>query len=141
MESESTTSALEALKMLQQAPNKFGIVLSDFDVPEMIGGQLCIEMRKDHRLRHLPFICTSDSGMPIDVTARYKIDDTLMKPFSIDQVEESIHRHIYCSAKYSAAQESSFTHDSKEADDRDKFDKTNQSDVCLTSPPVSSEPV
>lgn len=90
IESESTLSAIEGLKVLRQDPDKFGLVLSDFNMPGMSGGEMCLEIRKDPRLRHIPFICTSGSLIPNAVTEKYQMTETLMKPFTVDKVKETI---------------------------------------------------
>ena len=90
IKAETATSAMGGLEKLREDPDKFGLVLSDFNMPEMSGGEMCLEVKKDNKLCHLPFICTSGNHLTQEDKNVYKIDDTLMKPFTIDLLQEAL---------------------------------------------------
>jgi two-component system, sensor histidine kinase len=97
IKAEASTSAMDGLNKLREDPNKFSLILSDFNMPEMTGGEMCLEVRKDQRLCHLPFICTSGNLLTEGEKEKYKIDDTMMKPFTLDQLRETIRPYIQLS--------------------------------------------
>jgi CheY-like chemotaxis protein len=97
IESEAHQFPDKALSALKADPEKFDLIFSDFNMPEMDGGQLCLAVRADSRLSHLPFIVTSGSLLGRKLLDRYQMDGTLTKPFTIEQVqgvlETYLHRH------------------------------------------------
>ena len=102
MKPETSTTATDGLKKLRQDPKKFSLILSDFHMPEMSGGEMCLEVRNDPQTSHLPFICTSGNHLTDEEKTMYQIDDTLMKPFTIDQLKEVIIRYIHRPSTWSS---------------------------------------
>ena len=104
MQPVTCNSALDGLAKLREAPGKFSIIISDFHMPEMHGGEFFLEVRKDPRLCQLPFICSSGNNLTQGEKDQYKIDDTLMKrqkPFTSDQLQDTIGRYIHRPSKWS----------------------------------------
>ena len=88
--SETSTSTEDGLNKLRANPEKYSLVLSDFNMPGMNGGDMCLELRKDKQLRHIPFICTSGNAITRHELNHYKMDDTLMKPFTVERLQDTI---------------------------------------------------
>jgi len=66
------------------------IVLSDFMMPVMDGGELCRKWRADPQLSHIPFILSSAGIMRKDVQIPY--DSFFRKPVRIDELVDEINR-------------------------------------------------
>ncbi|CAB9497988.1 sensor kinase/phosphatase LuxQ [Seminavis robusta] len=90
IKAETVMSGMEGLDKLRQDPKKFSLILSDFNMPEMSGGEMCLEVRNDHRLCNLPFICSSGNVITKDEMETYQMDETLMKPFTAEKLKETI---------------------------------------------------
>jgi len=98
--SDMASSAADGLVLLQENPKKYSMIISDFDMPGMTGGQFCQEIRKDHRLCHIPFICVSGSQITSKEEEIYQIDESMMKPFSAKKLQEIIARHLNGPSKW-----------------------------------------
>ena len=94
LKADLTTSAKDGLRKLRQEPEKYHLVISDFNLPEINGGVMCLEMRKDPRLSRLPFICCSGNLLSESDRNRYEIDEVLTKPFSAKEIQEAVLRHM-----------------------------------------------
>lgn len=103
VESEAFQSPADALAALQADPENFDLVLSDFNMPDMSGGELCLALRADPHLHHLPFIVTSGSLMEMNVLETYQMDGALMKPFTIEQVQDVLEAYLHRLSKWSRA--------------------------------------
>ena len=51
---DSASNGLDALKLAERGV--YDLIISDILMPRMDGFQLCRELKKDARLRHIPFI-------------------------------------------------------------------------------------
>ena len=106
---DTSLDAMDGLAKLQAEPDKYKLIISDFNMPEMSGGELCLEVRKDPKLCHLPFICSSGNHLTDEEKELYKIDDTLMKPFTIDQLKTIVKQYIYKTSMWCPNKKSSST--------------------------------
>src|SRR5256885_3488957 len=74
-------SGAEALKHLaEDVPD---IVLADAHMPDMDGYQVCEQMRRDERLRHIPVLLLVGTFEPFDEAEARRVgaNDVLTKPF------------------------------------------------------------
>ena len=65
--------------------NDFDLVVTDFNMPGMTGGELCEAMRKDPRFEHVPVILLTAKGFELDETYfkdTLKVGTIMPKPFS-----------------------------------------------------------
>jgi len=71
----------EALKIISSKP--FDLVLLDFKMPKMDGRQVCMKVKKDLLLRHLPIIMVTGKGEISDKVDGIDAgaDDYIVKPF------------------------------------------------------------
>jgi signal transduction histidine kinase len=87
------TSSLEALEVFRLAPQRFDLVITDQTMPQMTGARLAQELR---RLRpDIPIILCTGFSQDIDAerTRELGIDMVLMKPFTAQNLAQSI-QHV-----------------------------------------------
>jgi len=89
MPAEYFTSPTEALAAFQVAPQKFALVITDFDMPEMTGVELC------HQLRNISpavkVLLATGSGIASRSALGSKgFCGLLRKPFTIKDVEDAL---------------------------------------------------
>ncbi len=94
---DSASNGLDALKLAERGV--YDLIISDILMPRMDGFQLCRELRKDDRLRHIPFIFyTATYTDPRDASLALSLgaDRFLIKPLEPDafirEMEEVIAR-------------------------------------------------
>jgi diguanylate cyclase (GGDEF)-like protein len=75
------TDGEEALRIIKSKP--LDLVLLDYNMPKMNGRQVCIEVKKDILLRHLPIIMVTGKGEISDKVGGIDAgaDDYVVKPF------------------------------------------------------------
>jgi len=87
-------SSGEALDEFRQNPDVYDIIISDQTMPKMTGLTLAVEIRKLRPDKPI-ILCTGYSETATsEIAKRQGISDLLMKPFSISQISNSIHRAI-----------------------------------------------
>ena len=81
---EEATDGAMALEMLRK--NTFGMVISDWSMEPMTGIQLLREVRRDDRLKHLPFVMITDEGKSENVFAAKEagVSNYIVKPFNAE---------------------------------------------------------
>lgn len=127
--SDTADNAIEGLRILREDPEKFSLIISDFHMPKMTGGEMCLEVRKDERLCHLPFILSSGNLLSKDEKNQYSIDDALMKPFTIERLKEVIVPYIHRPSKWAPVPVPTLT----VAGVRESNTIDNSSDACAST--------
>lgn len=86
---ENGVKALEKLKA-----EAFNLVIADWQMPEMSGIDLIVEMRKDDKLKDIPFILvTADDDLDNMVLAiKAGISNMMKKPYQANVLEAKINR-------------------------------------------------
>ena len=81
---EEATDGSMALVMLRKST--FGMVISDWSMEPMTGIQLLREVRRDDRLKHLPFVMITDEGKSENVFAAKEagVSNYIVKPFNAE---------------------------------------------------------
>ena len=81
---EEATDGSMALEMLRKST--FGMVISDWSMEPMTGIQLLREVRRDDRLKHLPFVMITDEGKSENVFAAKEagVSNYIVKPFNAE---------------------------------------------------------
>ena len=94
---DSVSNGLDALRLAERGV--YDLIISDILMPRMDGFQLCRELKKDARLRHIPFIFyTATYTDPRDASLALSLgaDRFLIKPLEPDafirEMEEVIAR-------------------------------------------------
>lgn len=79
---QEVTRATEALEMLRE--QRYGLVISDWNMEPMTGLKLLREVRADPQLRSLPFIIVSGSSEAEKILAAKGagVTDYVLKPFT-----------------------------------------------------------
>ncbi|WP_342362871.1 response regulator [Terrarubrum flagellatum] len=83
---DSCANGVEALRKL--ATKKYGLIISDWDMPEMSGIELLRAVRGDDDLKHIPFMMISSNAQAQRVIEAKKaeIDGFAVKPFTAIQL-------------------------------------------------------
>jgi two-component system chemotaxis response regulator CheY len=87
-----------ALEYISKNASKIGLVVSDWDMPELNGLQLLQTCKGSTQLKDIPFLMiTSQSSiesMKVVQAARASVDDYLLKPFSLGDMRKRIEELI-----------------------------------------------
>ena len=76
-----------------------GIVLSDVYMPEMNGDELCIAIKEDPSLKHIPVVLFSGDKDIKDKYLSYGCDDVLVKPYHQSELLAMARKHLYINAR------------------------------------------
>ena len=84
----------EALKQLEREP--FDLLLLDVIMPGLNGFQLCRDLRRNTRYAGLPIVLVTSKSQEPDRRWGLKqgADDYLTKPFSTEQLLDTVQRHM-----------------------------------------------
>jgi len=93
----------EAFAQLEST--KFGLILSDWDMPVMNGLQLLEKVRSDERFQDLPFIMitANDAKENILKAVRAKVSQYIVKPFTAPALREKIDKVLKIAPPEAAA--------------------------------------
>ena len=80
----------EALRFLHDGP--FGLVISDWNMPNMTGLELLKQVRADAKLKTLPFIIITTEGKPENVASAKEagVNNYIVKPFNEDTLKQKL---------------------------------------------------
>lgn len=102
-------NGLKAKAYLDKNADKVGMIISDWEMPEITGVQLLSFAKSTPSLKDIPFlIVTSQSSierMKVMQAAKERVDDYLLKPFSADEIRRRIEGLIERSRSSSGTQE------------------------------------
>lgn len=89
---EEASNGQEALVKLRA--DKFGLIISDWNMQPMTGLDLLIEVRKDPNLKHIPFIMVTAESKTENVIAAKQagVSNYIVKPFNADTLKEKIEK-------------------------------------------------
>ena len=79
-----------ALKLLQS--RKIDLIISDWNMPVMNGVELLREVRGSEHLKNIPFIMvTAEASLArINMALQLKVDELILKPFTLEVLEKKI---------------------------------------------------
>ncbi|MAD74705.1 MAG: hypothetical protein CML20_07940 [Rheinheimera sp.] len=82
----------EALKILET--KDIDIIISDWEMPLLSGVGLLKHVRKNHKIKDIPFIMmTANGGRDYVITAmQHGVSQYVVKPFSADKLEDAINK-------------------------------------------------
>ena len=85
-----------AYNMLQRE-NNFDLIISDWNMPKMTGYELLKAVRTDTSLKNTPFIMlTAEASQEyLSMALRLKVDQFILKPFTLAILEEKINQVIH----------------------------------------------
>lgn len=90
----------QALEILKQNPNKYGLVITDWNMPNMTGIELVQAIRSDEQLKHLPILMVTAEAKKENVLMAIKagVNNYIVKPFTAETLKEKIEK-IFASLK------------------------------------------
>ncbi len=91
IEADDGDVALERLK-----DNKVGLILADWNMPNMTGFDLLKAVRSDESLNAIPFIMVTAEGQKDNVVEAVKagVSNYLIKPFTPEDLKEKIEKAL-----------------------------------------------
>jgi len=77
--------------LLEENPT-IGMIITDWNMPEMNGLELVVKIRSDERFSHLPIIMVTTEGGKIEVIRALKagVNNYIVKPFTLQVLEEKL---------------------------------------------------
>jgi CheY-like chemotaxis protein len=88
-EALTAASAARALELLEREP-RFDLLLTDWAMPEVSGGELIARLRRDPRFRDLPAIVLTGHDTVEQEAAAAGCDRFLVKPIMRDELQQAI---------------------------------------------------
>jgi len=84
----------QALEILKQNPDKYGLVITDWNMPNMTGIELVQAIRNDEKLKHLPILMVTAEAKKENVLAAIKagVNNYIVKPFTAETLKEKIEK-------------------------------------------------
>ena len=89
---EDAADGQEALAKMKEAKQKFGLVISDWNMEPMTGYELLREVRADDSLKPTPFIMVTAESKTENVVAakRAGVNNYIVKPFNAATLKSKI---------------------------------------------------
>ncbi len=84
----------QALEILKQNPDKYGLVITDWNMPHMTEIELVQAIRSDEKLKHLPILMVTAEAKKENVLAAIKagVNNYIVKPFTAETLKEKIEK-------------------------------------------------
>lgn len=88
--------ALRLSKAANLSGQPFGLVIADWNMPEMSGLDLLKEMQKDPQLKSIPFVMISaeSDGASVDKAMKAGATEYIIKPLEIDSLRKRLSKII-----------------------------------------------
>jgi len=82
----------QALDKLKQDPNRYDLVITDWNMPNMTGIELVQAIRSDENLKHLPVLMVTAEAKKENVLMAIKagVNNYIVKPFTAETLKEKI---------------------------------------------------
>ena len=92
MKTIEAEDGVEALEKLAEHYNEIGLVLLDWNMPEMNGYDVLVEMKSNDLYRHIPVMMVTTEGQQTSIVAAVRAGaaNYLTKPFSVDDLASRI---------------------------------------------------
>lgn len=74
--------------------NQPDVILLDFLLSGINGGEFCAQIKKNPKTQHIPVIFLSAHSRVIESLGHYGYDDFIAKPFDINDVLATIKKHL-----------------------------------------------
>jgi len=87
VEADNGLAALEKLRS-----NKFELIISDWNMPKMMGIDLLRAVREDENIKELPFLMITAEGLKENVVEAVKcgVSNYIIKPFTADSFQQKL---------------------------------------------------
>ena len=88
-EAENGKAALKELRT-----QKFGLIICDWNMPEMSGLELLTQIRSDNELKDIPFVMVTAQADKDDVLEAVKagVSSYIVKPFTAETISEKLEK-------------------------------------------------
>ena len=92
MDAEEARDGLEALEKLSELYDEIDLVLLDWNMPEMSGFDVLVEIKGSVMYKHIPVMMVTTEGQQSSIVAavRAGADNYLVKPFTVEELETKI---------------------------------------------------
>jgi len=92
MEVEEAQDGAEALEKLSRLCTEIDLVLLDWNMPEMSGYDVLVEIRSQEKYKGIPIMMVTTEGQQSNIIAavRAGADNYLVKPFTVEELESKI---------------------------------------------------
>ena len=82
----------QALEKLRQNPDKYDLVITDWNMPNMTGIELVQAIRSDEKLKHLPVLMVTAEAKKENVLMAIKagVNNYIVKPFTAETLKDKI---------------------------------------------------
>jgi len=90
-EAITSTYALPVKEIQAVLPD---LILLDHWLGGELGGELCLKLRDNPYTKHIPVIMMSAHHTLKDIAKQFCADDYMEKPFSVDDMEKRIKKHL-----------------------------------------------
>jgi len=92
METEEAQDGIEALEKLSANYQDIDMVLLDWNMPEMNGYDVLVEIKSNENYKHIPVMMVTTEGQKSNIVAavRAGADNYLTKPFTVEELEAKI---------------------------------------------------
>ena len=92
LEAEEAQDGIEALEKLNRN-HDFGLILLDWNMPEMNGFDVLVRIKSNDKYRHIPVMMVTTEGQKTSIVAaiRAGADNYLTKPFTTDELITKIY--------------------------------------------------
>ncbi|MCL2763896.1 MAG: response regulator [Treponema sp.] len=92
MEAVEAQNGIEALEILSEKYNEIDLVLLDWNMPEMSGYDVLVEIKNNALYKDIPVMMVTTEGQRSNIVAAVKAGaaNYLTKPFTSEELEEKI---------------------------------------------------
>ena len=92
METEEAQDGVEALEVLSSCYKEIDLVLLDWNMPELSGYDVLIEIKNNEKYKHIPVMMVTTEGQKSSIIAAVRAGacNYLTKPFTIETLESRI---------------------------------------------------
>ena len=92
METEEAQDGIEALEMLSKSHKEIDLVLLDWNMPEMSGYDVLVEIKNNDKYKNIPVMMVTTEGQKSNIIAAVRAGaaNYLTKPFTAQELETKI---------------------------------------------------
>jgi len=92
IETIEAQDGIEALEKLASYYEEIDLVLLDWNMPEMNGFDVLVEIKRSGRYKHIPVMMVTTEGQQSSIVTavRAGADNYLVKPFTVEELETKI---------------------------------------------------
>ncbi|MCL2488073.1 MAG: response regulator [Oscillospiraceae bacterium] len=92
MEAEEAQDGIEALEKLAECHREISLVLLDWNMPEMSGYDVLVEMKKNEKYKDIPVMMVTTESQKTSIVAAIRAGaaNYLTKPFTTEELELKI---------------------------------------------------